>query len=263
MFLHVVFWNTIIKMTTYAPKTLLRLYKTDNTYVCTAVVLNTGQVYEVKNNDGAEKKTYDSHESWKAERGADMEVRADATKSSGSITGKPDANGFIDHCGYEYTQWLLFIMKEGAPHLLKNEAVRDAFNNLTATVNKYREVLTPNGSDYTRRWKYYECNIGSLYSVFGGFPVHVSARPFPAEYGEKEIKTAHIDLIGLIGPDVKAYLKKKNAQINAACDLKYNQKKILKFQYKASKLAKELKSVEWVLQDLKEKKAKLEEIIKS
>lgn len=250
-------------MTTYAPKTLLRLYKTDNTYVCTAVVLNTGQVYEVKNHDGAEKKTYDSHESWKAERGADMEVRADETKSSGSIRGKPDANGFIDHCGYAYTQWLLNIMREGTPHHLKNEAVRDAFNNLTETVNKYRDILRPDRSYYSGYHKYYIYNIGPAYGVFGGFPVHVSARPVPAEYGEEAIRTAYKGLIDLIGPDVKAYLKKKNEQIQAARDLKYNAKMIIKFDGRSRKLKWELRQIDFVMEDLLKKKAKLQEILKN
>lgn len=249
-------------MTTYAPKTLLRLYKTDNTYVCTAVVLNTGQVYEVKNHDGVPKKTYDSHESWKAERGADMEVRADETKSSGSITGKPDANGFIDHCGYAFTQWLLTIMREGTPHLLKNEAVRDAFNNLTATAHKYREVLVPHRNTYSGRHKYYIHHFGSSYSVFGGFPVYVFGRPVQ-EVNLEDVKNAYLAFMNLVRTDMVAYVKKKSEQIQAASDLKYTEKMVWKCQCRIRRLEWEMKQMKIRESELLNNKAKLEEIVKS
>lgn len=248
-------------MTTYAPKTLLRLYDED-THICTAVVLKTGEVLEVKNYDGAPKKTYESFESWKAERGAELQVRADTTNASGSVTGKPDANGFIDHCGYAFTQWLLKMMNEGTPHLLKNEAVRDAFNNLTATVHKYSDVLTPNRSHYTGFYKYYIDNM-QVYTLFGGFPVHVSARPMPADYGEEAIKTAYKALFVLIGPDVKAYVKKKSDQIQAASDLKHYQKMAAKFTYRSKRLARELHENDMKLVDIAKRMKMLEEILKN
>jgi len=248
-------------MTTYAPRTLLRLYDED-THVCTAVVLKTGEVLEVKNYDGAPKKTYESFESWKAARGDNFQVRADTTNASGSVTGKPDANGFIDHCGYAYTQWLLKMMNEGTPHHLKNEAVRDAFNNLTATVHKYRDILKPNRTYYSGYYKYYKYNISSV-GVFGGFPVYVSGRPMPADNCEEAINTAYTAFLDLVKTDVKAYVNKKADQIQAAHDLKHHQKLFAKIECRSSKLRRELHMNDLKLVDIVKKIKTFEEILKN
>lgn len=252
-------------MTTYAPKTLLRLYKTDNTYVCTAVVLNTGQVYEVKNSDGVAKKTYDSYESWKAERGADMEVRADETKSSGSIPGKPDANGFIDHCGYGYTQWLLTIMYEGTPHLLEKEEVVTAYNNLTNLLARHSAHICPyTYSKSGRHLKYYEYNLVCDSTAWCGLPVYWKGAP---PVGDVEIMKGLIDaykvLYNLVGKDVRAYMKKMSDIAQATSDLKYYNKLSYKTGYRIRRIQRDLECFQTKMIEFNKKIEELKKIINS
>lgn len=246
--------------TTYSPKTLLRLYNTDDSYLCTAVVLKTGQILEVKNHDGLPKKTYDSFDIWKSSRGLDVKVKEDYTNASGSIVGIPDSNGFIDHCGMKYTQWILTIMNEGTPQLLTNPDVKNAFNTFTEILHKHREGLKPNGRVFSGYYKYYTYYLDFIASVpFGGFPVYA---PVPAIVNTEEIKIAFKALLDLIKPDMLAYMKKKNNQIMAIRCLKENQKTIWKFQSKADKMERELNKIVLKIENLYKEKNKLENILK-
>jgi hypothetical protein len=82
--------------TTYNPKTLLRLYDASGTYLSTAVVLNDGNVLEVKNSDGKNKGQYSCTEAWQETR-PDSTLKVDDKNASkiAPIRHK-DKLGFID-----------------------------------------------------------------------------------------------------------------------------------------------------------------------
>lgn len=111
-------------MTSYAPKTLLRLYNPDKTAHVTGVVLKDGRIYEITG-----KKLYDSFEIWNTERNQGGELTVDASKAEGVIISD-DWKGFINSKGYTpHTDWIYEMMLEYTPHLLEREDIRNAFNH--------------------------------------------------------------------------------------------------------------------------------------
>ncbi len=111
-------------MTTYAPRTLLRLYNPDKTAHVTGVVLNDGKIFDISN-----KKTYDSFDQWNTERDQGGNMTIDTSKAEGVVIPS-DWKGFTKSKGYTpHTDWIYCSMLEYTPHLLEREDVRNAFNN--------------------------------------------------------------------------------------------------------------------------------------
>jgi len=112
------------KMSTFAPRTLLRLYNPDKTAHVTGVVLKDGRIYETTG-----RKTYDSFDQWNTERDQGGNMTIDASKAEGVIISD-DWKGFINSKGYTpHTDWIYEMMLEYTPHLLEREDIRNAFNH--------------------------------------------------------------------------------------------------------------------------------------
>ena len=130
-------------MTTYAPKTLLRLYNPDKTAHVTGVVLKDGRIYEITG-----KKLYDSFEIWNIERNQGGELTVDASKAEGVVVSD-DWKGFINSKGYTpHTDWIYEMMLEYTPQLLEREDIRNAFNHyqsVYADLLRKREINTSYG----------------------------------------------------------------------------------------------------------------------
>lgn len=127
-------------MSTFAPRTLLRLYNPDKTAHVTGVVLKDGRIYEITG-----KKLYDSFDQWNIERDQGGNMTIDASKAEGVIISD-DWKGFKNSKGYTpHTDWIYEMMLEYTPHLLEREDVRNAFNHyqsVYAVLLMKREIVT-------------------------------------------------------------------------------------------------------------------------
>lgn len=268
MFLHLACWNTITtnKMTTiYNPKTLLRLYDASGTYLSTAVVLNNGDVLEVKNSDGKEKGQYASAESWQETR-PDSKLNIDDTNASkiAPIRHK-DKFGFVDQYGSRWTQWLLNMMYEGTPHLLEKEEVVTAYNNLTNLLARHSAHICPyTYSKSGRHLKYYEYNLVCDSTAWCGLPVYWKGAP---PVGDVEIMKGLIDaykvLYNLVGKDVRAYMKKMSDIAQATSDLKYYNKLSYKTGYRIRRIQRDLECFQTKMIEFNKKIEELKKIINS
>ena len=225
--------------TTYNPKTLLRLYDASGTYLSTAVVLNDGNILEVKNSDGKEKGQYSCTEAW-------QEIRPDSTlkvddKNASKIAPirYTDKFGFTDHYGSRWTQWLLKMMYEGTPHLLEQEDVVNAYNNLTNLLARHSAHLHP----YSDVNKYYADNLTYNTYSWCGLPVYWKGAP-PVGSAEiyKNLTDAYKVLYDLVGKDVRTYMKKQSDIARAKSDLKHYAKLKYMSEYRIRRLQKDLEN---------------------
>lgn len=241
--------------TDYAPKTLLRLYTTDNVYVCTAVVLRGGEVLEVKNTDGMPKKTYASCDEWKATRDPSFKLRVDDSS---------DPNGFIDKFGSTWTRWLLNTMYTGTPHLVSSPAVVTAFNNLTECLNTHRRYISM--PLRIRTWQKYSADTFRLvHASFGGIPLYCRT-PISKEQQETvrpEIANAATALYDLIYTDVSAYLVKMRKKQETEYTIKRHSREMKKYERRIQKLRHGLVGCERMLKKYSDEVDKLNESLKS
>jgi hypothetical protein len=243
-------------MTTYPQRTLLRLYDaTYSTYICTGVVIEHGYILEVKNNDDKKKETYISVEEWKASRiTIDTVIAVDGESLPNTIISKTDLNGFIIKSGFSWTKWCLNIIYEGAPHLLKNEEVKNAFNNLENLLDKYKENFED--ISYTTH-KYYPRNMIPCYAFFGGCVIFKVSN----DDVNSELMSAYKTLYDLINLDMIVFLDKKISIENAKKDLKRVQKSIMKNTIKIVSLESSLAKYKKLLESDNTKEKKLNSII--
>lgn len=251
-------------MTTYNPKTLLRLYDASGTYLSTAVVLNDGCLLEVKNSDGKEKGQYASAESWKETR-PDSTLKVD-DKNASSIAPirHKDKLGFIDQYGRRWTQWLLKIMYEGTPHLLEKEEVVLAYNNLTNLLARHSAHLQSHGRNYVGPTKYYEGNLRyDTYSWCGMNMYWKGAPPVGNVEIMKELTDAYKVLYDLVGKDVRTYMKKQSDIAQAKSNLKYYEKKSYMTSYRVRRLREETVKLQNQWNEFNKKIEELKKIISS
>ena len=250
--------------TIYNPKTLLRLYDASGTYLSTAVVLNDGNVLEIKNSDGKNKGQYSCTEAW-------QEIRPDSTlkvddKNASKIAPirHKDNHGFIDQYGSRWTQWLLKMMYEGTPHLLEKEEVVTAYNNLTNLLARHSAHIQSFTSRYVGCFKYYDNNLAYIKYSWSGLPVYWKGAP-PAGNVEimKELTDAYNVLYGLVGKDVRAYMNKQSDIAQAKSDLKYFNKKSYMTGYRVRRLREEADNLQKKLDDFNKKIEECKKIINS
>ncbi len=251
-------------MTTYNPKTLLRLYDASGTYLSTAVVLNDGNVLEVKNSDGKNKGQYSCTESWQETR-PDSALRVD-DKNASSIAPirYKDKYGFIDQYGSRWTQWLLKMMYEGTPHLLEREDVRNAYNNLTNLLARHSAHLQSHGRRYAGPTKYYADNLTC--DTYGWCGLHVywkGAPPVGNVEIMKELTDAYKTLYGLIGNEVRTYMKKQSDIALAKSNLKYYNKQSYMTDYRVRRLREEADKLQQKWNEFNKKIEEMKKIINS
>lgn len=250
--------------TTYNPKTLLRLYDASGTYLSTAVVLNDGNILEVKNSDGKNKGQYASAESWQTTRPDSTLKVDDSTASKVAPIRHKDKFGFIDQYGSRWTQWLLSIMYEGTPHLLEREDVRNAYNNLTNLLARHSAHLQYYARTFNGHFKYYEYNLTSGAYSWGGLPVYwKGAPPVGSDEIYKTLTDSYKVLYDLIGKDVRAYMKKKTDIEQARSDLKFYNKKAYMTGYRIGRLQHDLEQQQSKLNQINKRMEELKKIINS
>ena len=249
--------------TIYNPKTLLRLYDASGTYLSTAVVLNDGNVLEIKNSDGKNKGQYSCTEAWQEIR-PDSELRVDNKNASNVAPIRhKDKFGFVDQYGSRWTQWLLKMMYEGTRHLLEKEEVVTAYNNLTNLLQRNSAHLQYIGN-YTGHFKYYEYNLKC--DTYGWCGLHVywkGAPPVGNVEIMKELTDAYKTLYGLIGKDVRTYMKKQYDISRAKSDLKYFNNKSYMTSYRVRRLREEADNLQRKLDGINKQIEECKKIINS
>lgn len=211
-------------MTTYPPKTILRLYDSDKTTHCTAVVTKSGTVFEIKTSAGKTGREYSSVEDWTTTRNMGGEMTIDTAKADFFFV-PPDTKGFKyprKRSDNFFAAWLYEIMVEGAPHLLDNPAVRDAYNTFVDTCAEFKHIYCQPWHMYTGRWKYDVVDIFKYPSKNGSLYGYVDPRawgltkPIPSE----KIQNALNPLYDLVKKDVLEFLAAKRKEIKDTKEIK-------------------------------------------
>jgi hypothetical protein len=109
-------------MTTYAPRTLLRIFNDDKTAHITGVILKDGSLFGI-----TDKKTYESVDVWKAGSTMKGEMTVDVSKAAGYVLPL-DSNGFEVLESVPHSFWIYNKIVQYTPHLLECEDVKTAFN---------------------------------------------------------------------------------------------------------------------------------------
>jgi len=217
------FWPITNTMTTYPPKTILRLYDADKTTHCTAVVTKFGTVFEIKTSAGKTGREYTSVEDWTTTRNMGGELTIDTAKADFFFV-PPDTKGFkyprkrSDNC---FAAWLYEIMVEGAPHLLDNPAVRDAYNTFVDTCAEFKHLYCQPGHMYSGRLRYDAYGLFEYpteYGIMYGY-LHIHDWELAKATGGK-IQNALNPLYDLVKKDVLAFLAAKRKEIKDAKEIK-------------------------------------------
>ena len=123
-----------------AAGTLHRLTTADGSKHCTAVVLKTGQLLEVKNEfTGIRGAKFDSLEAWKAAREGQLTLSTNDSKTAANFKGFNVPTERV--VAYRWLQWCYSIICELAPHLLENETLQAAYNALAEVSTLYSDDL--------------------------------------------------------------------------------------------------------------------------
>ncbi len=254
-----------VKMSSYNPGTMFRIYAADNSKHYTAVLLKDGQVLEVKNPDTGKKETFPSLTMWRASHSATEEdVKVDASKSSGIVIGSD--TGGINYPTekartYKWVQWCYSIVKEAAPQLLKSEEFKSAYNNMVELCTKHKQELTDwrSYSSGTSRYSPNNIHIATKNQYRGemsGFPgsfqyQYYSYSPYSGpghkryskeEYDKasSEIGAAYVAIVNIIKPEIESYMTKKYNIATTEKDISNKRAAIKRYQKKLITLQNEI-----------------------
>lgn len=230
-------------MTTYPPKTILRLYNADKTTHCTAVVTKSGTVFEIKTSAGKTGREYTSVEDWTTTRNMGGEMTIDTAKADFFFV-PPDTKGFKyprKRSDHYFAAWLYEIMVEGAPHLLDNPAVRDAYNTYVDTCYEFKHLYFQT-ERYAGPWQKYNYRNMNEYSLSKGMSYgFVRAHITETEAAGGKIQNATKPLYDLVKKDVTAFLAAKFKEVEDAAAIKMLnrtmnviRRRIVRYQHKIS-----------------------------
>jgi len=232
-------------MTTYAPRTLLRLYNPDKTAHVTGVVLKDGRIYETTG-----RKTYDSFDQWNTERDQGGNMTIDTSKAEGVIISD-DWKGFTKSKGYTpHTDWIYCSMLEYTPHLLEREDVRNAFNNyqnVYADLVRKGEIYT--GSYYIRKGES-ALTEPNKYRIPCGYTRTSHIR---SDQIVKELMDVYTPLYELIKPDLSSPLFERSEKERKKQKEKRTKYLIGVYQRRLAKYKKLITETEKAIESLKDR----------
>jgi hypothetical protein len=198
-FLHV----TINKMATYAPRTLLRLFNDDKTAHTTGVVLKDGSVYDTKF-----RSTHSSIDEWRSNSVSFTgELTVDASKAMGVVI--TETHGFTYPSLNPYADWVFDILSELAPHLLANEAVRNAHQKFIDACKKPEVVIRMYGSYFFTGERKYRATLLNTCDQLYRLPFAYYTTYAYEKRNMESIQTAYMELRNLIADDLLPPLKEK------------------------------------------------------
>lgn len=125
----------------YAPNTMFRLYTADHSKHYTGILLKDARLLEVKNPDTNTKTIYNSLEEWR-EQHPNLSLTVDEVQANKYL---PKRHGF--NCptssdnSYAWVIWCYSMICEGAPDLLKNKELKDAYNMMVDLCTTYKDKI--------------------------------------------------------------------------------------------------------------------------
>lgn len=218
-------------METHAPGTVYRTPVIDGQHY-TAVLLNDGQLLEVKcalpTSGGTHR--FADLASWTTERAINKSTLIiDTSKAYGVVIKAEETHGFKHaklvpeiYSGQNWHHWCYKILAEGAPHLLTNATVRDAFNALVNVMAEYKDHIG-GYLGFHQKAAYY--NPATLFSTrhvndFGGIPLYCNYGSYsnrkPNEFYTKmkeTFKATYLAFYSLIKDDLTPFLQKRHEQM--------------------------------------------------
>lgn len=211
-----------IKMSTiYAPKTIIRAYNADKTAHHTAVVTKVGEIYEIKSFDNLKPKdNFKTYDEWVAVRAEGLTIEIDTSKADHAPIAPPTKHGFSYPSNRDdntFAAWLYEIIAEGAPHLLANSDVRDAYNAFVDFCKTVASQIIPN-YDYLRSWaRYRQDNLPAPASACSYYRTPIGSYRFTPDDRYKQIKIDFVKyyepLYNLVSTDVFTFMRAKTAEI--------------------------------------------------
>ena len=243
-FLHV----TTNKMATYAPRTLLRLFNDDKTAHTTGVVLKDGSVYDVKF-----RSKHASVDEWKSNSVSFTgELTADASKAMGVVI--TDTHGFEYPSKNDYANWVFEIITELAPHLLTNEAVKNAHQKLISVCKKELSSLHFFGSYFFTGERKYRATLLAKPEQQLYYLPFASYRSYAYETEIVEtIRQAYDKLHDLIADDLLPPLREKEEHYRKLSAKRTYVHCIKVYERRIKKYAKIIKESQDYIEDYKKK----------
>jgi hypothetical protein len=233
-------------MATYAPRTLLRLYNSDKTAHVTGVVLKDGKIYDTCN-----RQTYDSFDGWNVSRDQGGNMTIDASKAMGVVI--TNTHGFEYPTLNPYADWVFEILSELAPHLLANEAVRNAHQKFIDACKKPEVVIRMYGSCFFTGERKYRATLlntcDQLYSLpFAYYTTYAYERR-----NMDSIQTAYMELRNLIADDLLPPLKVKEEHYKKIAGKRMLTRWMKMHERRIKKYAKIIKESQDYIEDYKKK----------
>lgn len=190
-------------MATYAPRTLLRLFNDDKTAHVTGVVLKDGSVYDIKF-----KSKHASVDEWKTNSVSFTgELTVDNSKAMGVVI--TDKHGFEFPTLNPYADWVFGILNELAPHLLMNEAVRNAHQKFIDACKKPQTNIRFHGSYFFQGERKYRTSLLNLVNNQYHLPFGYYSTYSYERKNMEVIQNAYIELRNMIADDLLPPLKVK------------------------------------------------------
>jgi hypothetical protein len=137
---------------------MFRLYTADHSKHYTGVLLKDARLLEVKNPDTNTKTIYSSLEEWQLQYPG-LSLSTDEVQANKRL---PERHGF--NCptssdnSYAWVIWCYSIICEGAPDLLKNQELKDAYNTMVDVCTDYKDNIY-HGSTFKGPMRYAPENI--------------------------------------------------------------------------------------------------------
>lgn len=236
----------------YAPGTILRIKGPDGSEWL-AIQRSNGNVLELT--EGG-RKTFSTVKEWEAERSGSAIPDGERMMVVGT-----DTRGFKYDWEYRnysrFTNWVFEMISEFAPALLEREDVRDTFNNLVATFEKYAATIeyTWHMKMGTRQRPFCAWRYSVDYMAAYGLPFHIEKGAGSTDVW-KETHAAWTPLLKLIEP-VKAALQKKRDLYYLEKQIKYQMLRYHRAEYRANYYKRNFDVERERLEKLESKKAAL------
>ena len=234
-------------MATYAPRTLLRLFNDDKTAHTTATVLKDGSVYDVKF-----RSKHASVDEWKANSVSFTgELTVDDSKAMGVVI--TDKHGFEYPSKNAYADWVFEIISELAPHLLANEAVRNAHKNFTDACKKQVTRIRFHGSYYFQGERKYSTSLLNMINNQYNLPFGYYTTYAYEKRNMGAIHTAYMELRNLIADDILPSLKIKEEYYNQLSEKRYLIRRIKVHEFRIKKYEQLIQDSKYAIEEYKQK----------
>jgi hypothetical protein len=254
-------------MSSYNPRTLLRLTTADGSKHCTAVVLKNGTLFEVKNEISAVRERFETLEAWQQARGTELLLTTSPSKPrQTSVPSIPeDTKGFNypDHNKYStnektpfgWLQWVYSMILEAAPQLLENETLKEAYNKMVAITTEHADDIYLHRTYTHPTDRYTMCNLiwhgaPNHPSTFRGYSMCFKSEYLTSNYPGKpltkydilreQILKEYKTIVEIVRPAVSDYIQKHEKILDLKPFIRSKNQSIRYFEKKVKQLKAKL-----------------------